>query len=75
MKKNLGWEDFFKNKSFAFSRKTFVFPHKTFALSRKDIRGPSQNQLSLDKLFLFTLQLAVVHTARMFTMERFIDLF
>ncbi len=32
----------------------------------------SQNQLSLDKLFLFTLQLAVV-TACMFTMERFIE--
>ncbi len=35
----------------------------------------SQNQLSLDKLFLFTLQLAVIHTARMFTMERFIEFY
>ncbi len=41
---------------FAFSRKTFAFP-------RKDICVLSQNQLSSDKLFLFTLQLAVVHTA------------
>ncbi len=34
----------------------------------------SQNQLSSDKLFLFTLQLAVV-MARMFTMERFIEFY
>ncbi len=40
--------------------------------SRKDICVLSQNQLSSDKLFLFTLQLAVV-TACMFTMERFIE--
>ncbi len=33
-----------------------------------------QNQLSSDKLFLFTLQLAVV-TAHMFTMERFIEFY
>ncbi len=32
----------------------------------------SQNQLSSDNLFLFTLQLAVI-TARMFTMEWFIQ--
>ncbi len=42
-------------------------------LCRKDIRCTSQNELSLDKLFLFTLQLAVFHS--MFTIERFIDLF
>ncbi len=40
--------------------------------SRKDICVLSQNQLSSDKLFLFTSQLAVV-TACMFTMERFIE--
>ncbi len=34
----------------------------------------SQNQLSSDKLFLFTLQLAVV-TARIFTMERFVEFY
>ncbi len=43
-------------KCFAFSRKTFKFSHK-------DICVPSQNELSSDKHFLFTLQLAVVHTA------------
>ncbi len=58
--KNLGWEEriFFK----------------CFAFSRKDIYVLSQNQLSSDKLFLFTLQLAVV-TASMFTMERFIGFY
>ncbi len=40
--------------------------------SHKDICVLSQNQLSSDKLFLFTSQLAVV-TACMFTMERFIE--
>ncbi len=50
--------------------KIFPFSCKTFGFSRKDICVPSQNfcvlsqnQLSSDKLFLFTLQLAVVHTA------------
>ncbi len=54
--KNLGWEEqiFFK---------CFAFPRKTFAFSLKDICILSQNQLNSDKLFLFTLQLAVVHTA------------
>ncbi len=36
---------------------------KCFAFCRKDICVLSQNQLSSDKLFLFTSQLAVVHTA------------
>ncbi len=50
--------------------KIFVFPRRTFAFPRKDICVPSQNfcipsqrylcSLGLDKLFLFTLQLAVV---------------
>ncbi len=66
--KSLGWEEkiFFK---------CFAFPRKTFEFSRKYICVLSQNQLSLDKLFLFTLQLAVIHTARMFTMERFIEFY
>ncbi len=55
--KNSGWEEKIFFKCFAFSRKTFAF-------SRKDICVLSQNQLSSDKLFLFTLQLAVVHTAQ-----------
>ncbi len=78
----------FPRKTFAFSRKdicvlsqtfcvpskNFAFLRKTFAFSCKDICVLSPNQLSSDKLFLFTLQLSVF-TARMFTMERFIEFY
>ncbi len=50
--------------------KTFALPLKTFAFSRQNICISSQNfcvllqnQLSSDKHFLFSLQLAVVHRA------------
>ncbi len=52
----MGGNCFFFFKCFAFSQET-AFPHKTFAFSRKYICVLS----SSDKLFLFTLQLAVVH--------------
>ncbi len=51
--KNLGCKYKMSKIMPAFTRKTFVF-------SRKYVCVLSQNQLSSDKLFLFTLQLAAV---------------
>ncbi len=73
--KNLGciWEDFFFSNVLRSLEKLLRSLEKLLR-SLKKLCVLSQNQLSSDILYMFTLQLAVV-TARMFIMEQFIEFY
>ncbi len=60
--KKFRWEEK-KIQYFCVLSRNFSFPLKILPFYCKDICVLSQNQLSLHKHFLFTLQLVVVHTA------------